>query len=148
MDEQSFAQLLSALAQKCDAFGVLVITKDGKLIEAVGALEKVNTVALAALIAGMFAATKEVARLVGEKHFSILLQQGEQRHIHITLIGADVMLIILFEDYHKIGIIRNYSRQYTKAIQDHIYALTRPTENVEHNEFKEYAMSLIDQIFS
>lgn len=145
---KEFQSLLNELQKKSGAFGVLVITRDGKLVEAVGFLHNVNTVALAALVAGMFAATKEVARLVGEEHFSILLQQGEKRHIHISLFRSEIMLVILFEDHHRIGLIRTYAKEYAPKINEMLNLVTQSPKRIEEERFQEYALSLIDQIFS
>ena len=79
-------QILSQLVERSGALTTLLITKDGVSIEESGDTSYLNTSAMAALIAGMFSATREVARLVGEEQFSILLQQGENRHIHISLV--------------------------------------------------------------
>jgi len=145
---KEFSDLLNELQRKSGAFGVLVITRDGKLVDLVGSLHNVNTIALAALVAGMFAATKEVARLVGEEHFSILLQQGEKRHIHISLIQREVMLVVLFENYQRIGLIRNYAKEYTPKIAQTLHLIAKSEQKVEQEKFQEYALSLIDQIFS
>ena len=85
--------ILKNLIAACEAKTGLLITKEGTTIAEVGDTSYLNTTAMAALIAGMFSATREVARMVGERQFSILLQQGESRHIHISLVGDRAMLI-------------------------------------------------------
>ena len=59
----------------------------------------------------MFSATREVARLIDEPQFSVLLQQGEQRHLHISLVGEDDMMVIVFADYQRIGLIRHEAKK-------------------------------------
>lgn len=85
---------------------ILLITKHGTVISETGDTNSINTTAMAALTAGMFSATREVAKMVGEQQFSILLQQGEKRHIHISLVTEDAMMVIVFEDYRRIGMVR------------------------------------------
>ncbi|HPF32702.1 MAG TPA: hypothetical protein PK907_06765, partial [Candidatus Sabulitectum sp.] len=101
--------------------------------------------------AGMFSATKEVANIVGEDQFSILLQQGEKRHIHISLIGSSSMMVIVFEDYSRIGKVRLAARQAAGGLLDALEQGRRrkdeAVESLSVPDFKEYAMNLIDRIF-
>ena len=108
--------ILSELVQRSGALTAMIITKEGVSIDEAGDTSYLNTTALAALVAGMFSATREVARLVGEQQFSILLQQGETRHIHISLIHDSKMMVIIFEDYQRIGLVRHEARKAAEGI--------------------------------
>lgn len=76
-DKSSRKEILSSLIKEAGALTVLLITRQGITVAAAGNTSYLNTTAMAALVAGMFSATKEVARIVGEPQFSILLQQGK-----------------------------------------------------------------------
>jgi len=137
--------------ERTEAITALVISRQGICLGQAGAAASMNSTALAALVAGMFSATKEVANIVGEDQFSILLQQGEKRHIHISLIGSKNMMVIVFEDYSRIGKVRFAARG---AAVDLLKALDRSEKKKEDAvealsvpDFKEYAMNLIDRIF-
>ena len=82
----AYEEVLCSLIKGGGALTALLITRQGNMLASAGETSYLNTTAMAALVAGMFAATREVARIVGEPQFSILLQQGEKRHIHISLI--------------------------------------------------------------
>lgn len=129
---------------------MLLITRQGITIAVAGDTSYLNTTAMAALVAGMFSATKEVARIVGEPQFSILLQQGEKKHIHISLVGEQTMLVVIFEDQNRIGMIRLYARRVAGALVQSMAASTE-IEQVSGElllpKFREYALALIDRIF-
>ena len=55
---------------------VLLVDRDGHLVTRRGEPMKTSQEAISALIAGSFAATKEMARLLGESEFSILFHQA------------------------------------------------------------------------
>ncbi len=141
--------ILSELVENSGALTAMLIAKEGVSIDEAGDTSYLNVTAMAALVAGMFSATREVARLVGEEKFSILLQQGETRHIHISLIDDSTMMVIIFEDYHRIGMVRHEARKAAEAIS----AILKRPDKPEHGEeiatpqFKEYALNLIDRIF-
>jgi predicted regulator of Ras-like GTPase activity (Roadblock/LC7/MglB family) len=66
---------------------------------------------LAALLAGSFASTKEIARLVGESEFSVLFHQGKKDHIHMSLIGDRSIMAVVFDDRTTIGMVRLYAKE-------------------------------------
>jgi len=143
--------ILDDLVERTEAITALVISRQGICLGQAGTAASLNSTALAALVAGMFSATKEVANIVGEDQFSILLQQGEKRHIHISLIGSKSMMVIVFEDYSRIGKVRFAAR---KAAADLLRAIEKgrkrsdeAVESLSVPDFKEYAMNLIDRIF-
>lgn len=138
------------LVNASGALTALLISKEGHAMAEAGDTSYLNTTAMAALVAGMFSATREVARMVGEQQFSILLQQGENRHIHISLVTDSVMMVIVFEDYQRIGRVRHEARKAGDKIIKQI--VTRKSagsnEDISVPEFKEYALNLIDRIFA
>jgi predicted regulator of Ras-like GTPase activity (Roadblock/LC7/MglB family) len=149
-DNQTFEQLLGHLVERAEAMTALLITKEGTNLAEAGDTTYLNTTAVAALIAGMFTATREVARMVGERQFSILLQQGENRHIHISLVTSQVMMVVVFEDYQRIGRVRHEARRVGAEVTELL--LNRRDEELAREdisvpEFKEYALNLIDRIF-
>lgn len=143
--------LLAKLVKRSDAFTALLISREGVCVSKAGSTESLNSTALAALVAGMFAATREVANIVGEEQFSILLQQGEKRHIHISLIGQKFMMVVVFEDYRRIGRVRHEARaigpELVRTIESREKTKKEDTEDISVPEFREYALNLIDRIF-
>ncbi len=149
-DKSSRKEILSSLIKEAGALTVLLITRQGITVAAAGNTSYLNTTAMAALVAGMFSATKEVARIVGEPQFSILLQQGERKHIHISLVGEQTMMVVIFEDQNRIGMIRLCAR---RAAGELVQSMAGATEKEQVSgelllpEFREYALGLIDRIF-
>jgi predicted regulator of Ras-like GTPase activity (Roadblock/LC7/MglB family) len=139
-------QRLSRLNQDAEAKTTMLITRQGNCLMSVGDLSYLNVTAISALVAGMFSATQEVARLVGEDKFSILLQQGEKRNIYISLIDESVMLLIIFDDYMAIGKVRYVARKALKEISK-LYGSEKGGGEAVGDRFKEFAITLIDRIF-
>jgi len=151
-ESTTLKELVTDLVRNCPALTVLLITKEGTVITEAGDVASLNTTAVAALVAGMFSATREVARMVGEKQFSILLQQGEKRHIHISLVTDSAMMVIVFEDYHSIGRVRLEARKCGDKIAQMMRAgagqSSAQGDALSMPQFKEFALNLIDQIFA
>jgi len=141
---------LADLLQESRALTVMLVTKQGTEAAQAGAVAYLNTTAMAALVAGMFSATREVARMVGENQFSILLQQGERRHIHVSLVTPDMMMVIVFEDQNRIGMIRHAARKAGEKLACLLPEgrdREKASSQISLPEFREYALNLIDRIF-
>lgn len=145
-----FEEVLSKLLLESKALTSMFITKQGTVVADAGETSSLNSTAMAALVAGMFSATREVARLVGENQFSILLQQGERRHIHISLVSEEMMLVIVFEDHNRIGIVRHAARKAAEQLETLLPGSREASGDdaeISLPQFKEYALNLIDRIF-
>ena len=147
--QSSLDSALAELVRESGALTVMLVTKQGTVYATAGDSSYMNATAMAALVAGMFSATREVARMVGEDQFSILLQQGERRHIHISLVALETMMIIVFENRDRIGIIRHAARKTADKLASIMPAMRAESGRGEISvpAFKEYALNLIDRIF-
>jgi predicted regulator of Ras-like GTPase activity (Roadblock/LC7/MglB family) len=94
MYEEEFRKIdeeLQKLYQQTNAMVVFLVDKNGQLIASAGETRDIDTTSLASLTAGNIAATGGIARLLGEKEFTILFHEGEKDNIHISLIGQRVI---------------------------------------------------------
>src|SRR5258707_1629885 len=94
---QQISGVCERLSREANAKIVFLVDKNGQLIASVGATENLDTTSLASLTAGNIAATGGLAKLIGEKEFSILFHEGEKDNLHISIIGGRGILVgILF----------------------------------------------------
>jgi predicted regulator of Ras-like GTPase activity (Roadblock/LC7/MglB family) len=96
MYEEEFNQINTVcerLSREANAKVVFLVDKNGQLIASCGQTENLDTTSLASLTAGNIAATGGLARLIGEKEFSILFHEGEKDNLHITIVGGRVILV-------------------------------------------------------
>lgn len=140
---------LTRIIKESEAKCALLVDKDGHLITRQGFTHTLDTTALAALLAGSYASTKEIARLVGEPEFSVLFHQGKKDHIHISLIGERTIMVVIFDDRTTIGMIRLYAKEVgetLKQIMDGSH--DRPNASIElGSEFADSADEKLDDIF-
>jgi predicted regulator of Ras-like GTPase activity (Roadblock/LC7/MglB family) len=117
---QAAGNLLKALEdflEKSEASFALIIERGGSILSQHGEIpDTVDPTILSALAAGSFAATREVARRVGETEFSALHQQGRQSHILMSAINDEAMLMSVFGPKTTLGLVRFYSAGAVKQI--------------------------------
>ena len=140
---------LSRIIREAEAKCALLVDKDGHLITRQGFTQTLDTTALAALLAGSFASTKEIARLVGEPEFSVLFHQGKKDHIHISLVDERTILVIIFDDRTTIGMIRLYAKEAGDKLRAFIENENPDTaSSVQLDEgFSDSADARLDDIF-
>ena len=98
--------MISKLRIDANAKVVFLVDKNGQQIAAHGDIENLDTTSLASLTAGNVAATDGLARLIGEKEFSILFHEGEKDNIHISIVAQRVILVVIFDERSSLGLVR------------------------------------------
>jgi len=109
LHEEEFTRIrevISRLRTECNAKVVFLVDKNGQQIAAIGELASIDTTALASLAAGNVAATDSLARLIGEKEFSVLFHEGERDNLHISVVGGRVILVVIFDERSSLGLVR------------------------------------------
>ena len=71
----------------------------------------------AALASANFAAVDSMARIIGERGFSILFQKGKRSSTHFSKINDDLLLIATFEQGVSLGKLRQKLEDATRKIR-------------------------------
>lgn len=103
---QEINRIMGCLLKEANARVIFLVDKNGQLISGVGETDKFDTTSLASLTAGNIAATGGLAKLIGEKEFSILFHEGEKDNLHISIVGGRVILVVLFDAGSSLGLVR------------------------------------------
>ncbi len=109
MYDEEFNQIktiLSKLRTDANAKLVFLVDKNGQQIAAHGNIDNLDTTSLASLTAGNVAATDALAKLIGEKEFSVLFHEGERDNLHISIVGLRVILVVIFDERSSLGLVR------------------------------------------
>jgi predicted regulator of Ras-like GTPase activity (Roadblock/LC7/MglB family) len=101
--------ILAEFLQKAEAELTVVIDRGGNVISQYGDMTVLDVTIIAALAAGSFAATKELARRIGELEFNALYHQGDGNHIFMNSVDDDTIMITVFGARTTVGLVRFYS---------------------------------------
>ncbi len=110
--ERMLKDFLELSKGKC----ALLIDKDGHPVTRMGVAATYDLDTISALVAGSFAATKEMARLLGEEEFSVLFHQGAKDNIQLSLVGDRTLLAVIFDDKTTVGMVRLYANELAKKL--------------------------------
>ncbi len=103
---QAIKESLEELCRETKAVSVLLIDKAGQLITSAGNVSSLDIPSFATLSAADFAATSNLADLIGEHDFSTLFHQGVQKSIYVSLIADKVILAVIFTRETTLGLVR------------------------------------------
>jgi predicted regulator of Ras-like GTPase activity (Roadblock/LC7/MglB family) len=107
---QRLQSLLADFLDKTQATFSLVIDRGGSILCQHGNLdESIDCTILAALAAGSFAATKELAARLGEPEFNTLHHQGKTANILVNTVDDDAVLMTVFGPETTVGLVKFYS---------------------------------------
>lgn len=86
---------------------VILIDMAGNIISDLDNGKKKHDVySLAALAAGNFGAVSTIAKMIGEKNFSLLFHKGKEVSIHFSKVTEDFLLITIFGSDMSLGFMR------------------------------------------
>lgn len=131
MYEDEFRRInaeLQKLYQQAKAKVIFLVDKNGQLIASAGNTGDVDTTALASLTAGNMAATGGIAKLLGEKEFSVLFHEGDKDNIHISLVSQRVILVVIFDRRSSLGLVRLRVKKASETLTGIFEEMTQKAE--------------------
>lgn len=140
-------EFLNLSDSKCN----MLIDKEGHMVTKAGHTDDFDMQAVSALVAGSYAATREMARLLGEEEFSVLFHQGRRDNIQLTLVGDRTILATVFDERTTIGMVRLYAKEASEKLQKIFGQIGERDDDGSGGLGKEYsesAKSQLDDFFS
>ena len=140
-DVDLFDLALGELIAKSEATAALIIDKGGPLIAQKGDTENLETMSIAALAAGSYAATQEIAKRVGESDFSSIYQQGQNFSVLVNNIDEALLLIVIFPASLSVGAVKYYA---TTTLEQVAAQIRRAHERAPDTSLDLVSMNLLD----
>ena len=117
-DIEALDAIMDVFLKKSAASCALLVDQDGHMITSRGRNESVDLDTISALVAGSFAATKQLAQQFGKEEFTALFHQGKNRNMQLSLVGGRALLTALFTDDTTIGMVRLYATEAAQRLTD------------------------------
>ncbi|MBN1883079.1 MAG: roadblock/LC7 domain-containing protein [Deltaproteobacteria bacterium] len=144
-------EVLEKLYTETNAKVLFLVDRNGQLIASTGETENLDTTSLASLTAGNIAATGSMAKLLGEKEFTIIFHEGYRDNIYISIVGRRVIMVVIFDERSSLGLVRLRAKKagedLTKIFDDLMKKVESKTEEGV-SPFAEITDEDIDRLFS
>ena len=130
----------------------ILIDREGHLVTRRGDAAGSNMEALSALMAGSFAATREIAHLLGEEAFTTLSHQGAHQSIQVSIVGERTLLAVVWDERSNLGLVRFYAQETTKRLERIFEEIAerpiedRPEVNLS-DDYGDEAAAVLDDLF-
>jgi predicted regulator of Ras-like GTPase activity (Roadblock/LC7/MglB family) len=106
-----------------------------------GFTKSFDTDSIAALVAGSFATTREVAKQLGETEFTVIFHQGRNEHIHIGLVAERALVVVIFDDRTTLGMVRLYAEELTQKLTEALAAAQERQKGRSASVSQEYGQA-------
>lgn len=129
----------------------MLIDVEGHAVTQVGSTDGINLETIAALVAGSVAATKEVAKILGEKEFTSLTHEGKHESIQLSVVGNRTILATIYDQEETTtGMVRFYTKELVEKLQgifDDIQNRKEPARDLFDNSGLSGLDDVLDDMF-
>jgi predicted regulator of Ras-like GTPase activity (Roadblock/LC7/MglB family) len=151
-DVRRFDELLHTFLAETRCRSAFLVDRAGRLLTSAGDRAGLDEVTLASLASAGFAASNQLAALLGEQEFTSLYHHGAERSMFLADIAGVAVLAVLFDARATLGMVRIKTKALVPSFADHITRLARngPSGQVVHMEadWAAEAESEIDRLFN
>jgi predicted regulator of Ras-like GTPase activity (Roadblock/LC7/MglB family) len=109
--------VLSKLQQVTGSNFVALISTSGQPITVSPSDVQSDTLSLAALAAGSFAATRQLAEVLKEREFTLLFHEGKESNLHVIQVTDQILMLLTFGHDTQVGLVRLYTTRALEVLQ-------------------------------
>ena len=147
----TISTVLLKLMNDTNATSAMLIDKSGQVVAVQGVETRRNATTLGALLAGVFSSSREVARLLNEKDFRSIFQQGVQENIYTSMVEEQWLLVIIFDKLTHIGLVKVLSKKASDELGRTLERVrsdtSRTKSSVLNVQFRSSVEDTIDLLF-
>jgi predicted regulator of Ras-like GTPase activity (Roadblock/LC7/MglB family) len=114
---EALRYVLSGILVRAETDSVFVCDKGGNIIDRVSLDENETDVTIAALASGSFAATGELAKLIGEVTFRSIVHKGDRKSIYMQNLGPNFLILVLFGNKTTVGLVKLCIEKAAKGLE-------------------------------
>jgi predicted regulator of Ras-like GTPase activity (Roadblock/LC7/MglB family) len=141
--------VLSKLRHVTDSHFVALISTSGQPITVSPPDVESDTLSLAALAAGSFAATRQLAEVLREREFTLLFHEGKESNLHVIQVTDQILMLLTFGHETQVGLVRLYTTRALEVLKP-IFDRAEDTEGDEKLFDRDYSLeagTALDDLF-
>lgn len=150
-DMERLESLLASFLEESQATSVLLLDRAGRFLTAVGETDGLDPTTFATLAAADFAASDQLAQLLGEGDFASLYHAGARHSMYLADVGGEAIVAALFGARTTLGLVRLRSRGLVARLGELFGEIERrppePTDAMDEG-WVTAASDEIDRLFS
>lgn len=147
-DVEKLERELDSFLEVSGSRTALLVDLEGHMVTRRGECPAEDVESLAALVAGSFAATTQVARLMGEDGFRTMAHQGPAQGIQFSQVGDRALLVAVWDERSNLGLVKYYGQETAQRLEAVLEAASSgsPDEALA-SDYGEQASAALDDLF-
>src|SRR5262245_52844736 len=148
-DVERMNRLLDEFLRLSSAKLAFLVDRTGRVLTRRGQDLRIDVETIGALAAGTFAATREMARLIGEDQFAGLTHQGVRTHMHLARVEERTIFTVLFDEKTTLGMVKLYAGEAARRLATVLEEMKNRRTAPEELDagFGKSAKSALDRVF-
>ena len=143
---------LNRLMDETGASHIMLLDRAGQILSWQGAdARQVEMMHLGALLAGTYATSREMARLLKEDGFRVLVQEGMREKIFTETVEDRWLLVVVFDHQAHLGLVKVLAKRATQALAGILHVVIEENENRRtqfRGQVRKAAVDTIDLLFN
>lgn len=115
-ESNMIAKCLTRLKDETGASYTMVLDRAGQILSSNGDGHEGEMMHLGALLAGSYASSREMARLLREDNFRVLVQEGSREKIFTETVDDRWLLVVVFDHQAHLGLVKVLSKRATQLL--------------------------------
>lgn len=147
---RAISTVLTKLVEDCRASTGMVLDRAGQIIVSEGKSYQNELMMLGALVAGTYASTREMARILHEENFRMLLQEGAREKIFTQAVGDHWLVSVIFDRKTHLGLVKVLCERATTDLSGTLAMVIEENQNrirSDDGTLARVAQDTIDLIF-
>ena len=151
--EEESGMITKCLTRLMDETGAtysMVIDRAGQVLSFEGEVHRGEMMHLGALLAGSYASSREMARLLREDNFRVLVQEGTREKIFTETVEDRWLLVVVFDHQAHLGLVKVLAKRTTQSLAEILQLVIERNDMYRaqlSGEFPRAAKDTIDLIF-
>jgi len=150
-ESESIASCLHRLMGETGASYIMLLDRAGQVLAWQGEGHRAEMTHLGALLAGTYASSREMARLLKEDNFRVLVQEGMKEKVFTETVEDRWLLVVVFDHQAHLGLVKVLAKRATQSLTGilHVVIERNQTHRLKMaGEMRRAAVDTIDLIFS
>ena len=151
-ESEAITVCLKRLMDETGATHIMLLDRAGQILAWQGGDGRTQEMThLGALLAGSYATSREMARLLKEDGFRVLVQEGMREKIFLETVEDRWLLVVVFDHQAHLGLVKVLAKRATQSLSGILHAVIE--QNLERRagfrgQVRKAAVDTIDLLFN
>lgn len=150
-ESEAIGACLDRLMDDTGASYIMLLDRAGQILSWKGDGRQAEMTHLGALLAGSYASSREMARLLKEDNFRVLVQEGARERVFTETVEDRWLLVVVFDHQAHLGLVKVLAKRATQSLSGVLHVVIERSQDRRSKltgEMRRAAVDTIDLIFS